>query len=79
MVGPKKERESKIREVEGTGRLRLGSHVNRPQQIMAQVKGQMSQSGSERGQSSGHAQRLHWELIERSITVQSCLTGLQKS
>lgn len=40
---------------------------------MVQVKGQMSQSGSERRQSGGHAQCQRWEFIEWSTTVQCCL------
>lgn len=70
---PQKERETEIRKV--TGRLRLGSHVNRPQRIMVQVKGQMSQSGSERRQSSSHAWCQHWDFTEWSTTVHNCNQG----
>lgn len=77
LVGPK-ERERE-RDQKGRGNWPVTAWLTRQQATTNYGIGQRAKSGSERGQSSGHAQCQRWEFIECSITEQSSLIRLQQS
>lgn len=75
--GPQRERKREIRKVRGNWP--VTAWLTRQQATTNYGIGQRAKSGSERGQSSGHAQCQRWEFIECSITEQSSLIRLQQS